>query len=73
MAKVPCRGVPSSCQPPVDRGKNSYQEPNSARRRSASLIWDSPFGPLRGDVAHVLNKATDDRTQVFQFTIGQTF
>ena len=36
----------------------------------ASLIWDSPFGPLRGDVAHVLNKATDDRTQVFQFTIS---
>lgn len=36
----------------------------------ASLIWDSPFGPLRGDVAHVLNKSTDDRTQVFQFTIS---
>ncbi|MBJ3784426.1 outer membrane protein assembly factor BamA [Devosia sediminis] len=35
----------------------------------ASLIWDSPFGPLRGDVAHVLNQSTDDRTQVFQFTI----
>jgi outer membrane protein insertion porin family len=36
----------------------------------ASLIWDSPFGPLRGDVAHVLNKSTDDRTQVFQFSIS---
>jgi outer membrane protein insertion porin family len=36
----------------------------------ASLIWDSPFGPLRGDFAHVLNRATDDRTQVFQFTIS---
>ncbi len=36
----------------------------------ASLIWNSPFGPLRGDVAHVLNKSTDDRTQVFQFTIS---
>ena len=36
----------------------------------ASLIWDSPFGPLRGDFAHVLNKSTDDRTQVFQFTIS---
>ena len=36
----------------------------------ASLIWDSPFGPLRGDVAHVLNKSTSDRTQVFQLTLS---
>ncbi|KFC72331.1 Outer membrane protein assembly factor YaeT [Devosia sp. LC5] len=35
----------------------------------ASLIWDSPFGPLRGDFAHVLNKSTDDRTQLFQLTL----
>lgn len=36
----------------------------------ASLIWDSPFGPLRGDFAHVLNKSTADRTQVFQVTLS---
>ena len=36
----------------------------------ASIIWDSPFGPLRGDFAHVLNKSTDDRTQVFQLGIS---
>lgn len=36
----------------------------------ASLIWDSPFGPLRGDFAHVLNKSTEDQTQIFQFTIS---
>lgn len=35
----------------------------------ASIIWDSPFGPLRGDFAHVLNKATEDRTQVFQLSL----
>lgn len=35
----------------------------------ASIIWDSPFGPLRGDFAHVLNKSTDDKTQVFQLTL----
>ena len=39
----------------------------------ASLIWDSPFGPLRGDVAHVLNKSTTDRTQVFQITMQSLF
>lgn len=37
----------------------------------ASIIWDSPFGPLRGDFAHVLNKATDDKTQVFSLTLQQ--
>jgi outer membrane protein insertion porin family len=35
----------------------------------ASIIWDSPFGPLRGDFAHVLNKSSSDRTQVFQLTL----
>lgn len=37
----------------------------------ASIIWDSPFGPLRGDFAYVLNKATDDKTQVFSLTLQQ--
>jgi len=35
----------------------------------ASLIWDSPFGPLRGDFAYVMNKATDDKTQMFSLTL----
>ena len=37
----------------------------------ASVIWDSPFGPLRGDFAYILNKATDDKTEVFQLTLQQ--
>lgn len=39
----------------------------------ASIIWDSPFGPLRGDVAQVLNKSTADRTQVFQISMSSLF
>jgi outer membrane protein insertion porin family len=39
----------------------------------ASLVWDSPFGPLRGDFAHVINKSTSDRTQVFQLTMSTLF
>lgn len=35
----------------------------------ASLIWESPFGPLRGDVAHVLQKDAADSTQVFQLSL----
>ena len=33
----------------------------------ASLIWDSPIGPLRADVSDVLTKAPGDKTQVFGF------
>lgn len=36
----------------------------------ASIIWNSPFGALRGDFAHVLQKDTGDSTQMFQFTIS---
>lgn len=39
----------------------------------ASLIWDSPFGPLRGDFAYVLQKDTGDRTQVFALTLQSVF
>lgn len=35
----------------------------------ASIIWDSPFGPLRGDFAHVLKKDAADKTQIFQLTL----
>ncbi len=35
----------------------------------ASIIWDSPFGPLRGDFAHVLQQDAADSTQVFQLTM----
>lgn len=39
----------------------------------ASLIWDSPMGPLRGDFAHVIDKDAHDKTQVFQLTLSTLF
>lgn len=39
----------------------------------ASILWDSPFGPLRGDFAHVIDKDTADQTQVFALTISTLF
>lgn len=35
----------------------------------ASIIWDGPFGPIRGDAGYVITKATDDKTQIFALTI----
>ncbi len=42
---------------------------SSALRSSvgASLIWDSPVGPLRADYSSVLSKAASDKTQAFGF------
>ena len=39
----------------------------------ASLIWDSPFGPLRFDFAYPIVKQFYDRTQFFQFGGGARF
>ena len=39
----------------------------------ASLIWDSPFGPLRFDFAYPLLRQSYDRLQWFQFGGGARF
>jgi outer membrane protein insertion porin family len=39
----------------------------------ASLIWDSPFGPLRFDLAYPILKQSYDRTQFFAFGGGTHF
>ncbi|MFN7086178.1 MAG: outer membrane protein assembly factor BamA [Burkholderiales bacterium] len=38
-----------------------------------SLLWVSPFGPLKVSLAKPLRKEALDRTQVFQFTFGGAF
>jgi outer membrane protein insertion porin family len=37
------------------------------------LIWDSPFGPLRFDLAYALTKEPYDHTQIFRFGGGTKF
>ncbi len=46
---------------------------DSQRVRSSigsSLIWDSPFGPLRVDYAYPISKASNDVTQRLHFGVG---
>lgn len=38
-----------------------------------SLIWQSPFGPLRADYAYVLNGESYDEEQAFRFSAGARF
>ena len=37
------------------------------------LIWASPFGPLRFDLAYPITKRSYDKTQIFRFGGGTTF
>ena len=37
------------------------------------LIWDSPLGPLRFDLAYPMTKESYDRTQIFRFSGGTRF
>ena len=37
------------------------------------LIWDSPFGPLRFDLAYPITKQSYDHTQIFRFGGGAKF
>jgi outer membrane protein insertion porin family len=37
------------------------------------LIWASPFGPLRFDLAYPITKRSYDRTQIFRFGGGTSF
>ena len=38
------------------------------------LIWDSPLGPLRFDLAYPITKiGRNDRTQIFRFSGGTKF
>jgi len=49
-------------------------DPNMIRSSiGASLIWNSPMGPIRFDFAYPLSKGKYDQTQVFNFSGGATF
>ena len=51
-----------------------YADDASVRASAgASIIWDSPFGPLRFDFAYPFLKRSYDRTQFFAFGGGTQF
>jgi outer membrane protein insertion porin family len=57
-------------------GNCAMQYTDTAMPRVAaggSIIWDSPFGPLRFDLAYPILKQPYDRTQFFQFGGGTRF
>lgn len=39
----------------------------------AGIVWQSPFGPLRFDLAYPVLKAPEDETEWFRFSVGTRF
>ncbi|WP_375705656.1 BamA/TamA family outer membrane protein, partial [Bartonella sp. AA86SXKL] len=60
---------------PVFQGETPVTNIKSAWRSSAgvSLMWDSPFGPLRFDYAWPIKKQEGDRLQQLNFGISTKF
>lgn len=38
-----------------------------------SIFWDSPFGPIRFDLSHILRREDFDRTETFRFSTSTRF
>ncbi|QIB35679.1 outer membrane protein assembly factor BamA [Ancylobacter pratisalsi] len=66
----------SAIQGSTTKGMNNVCVADSDLVRSSvgvSLIWKSPFGPLRFDYAWALTKEDYDQTQAFRFSGGTRF
>jgi len=59
----------------VTCGEGSFINDSNLVRLSTgfSIIWQSPLGPLRADIADALLKADFDRTEVFRFGASTNF
>ena len=57
----------------VDEGSFILDTSDIRLSTGVSLIWQSPLGPLRADLAEALLKADFDRTELFRFGASTTF
>jgi outer membrane protein insertion porin family len=69
---------PTSWLPPLPGATGEVLQPSSNSMFVNSsvgvgLLWSSPFGPLRFDLAYPITKQSFDRTQIFRFSGGTTF
>lgn len=66
----PTLRTPSSCAPSTIC---LFDDRSIRASAGVSLIWSSPFGPLRFDLGFPIAKGPYDRTQVFRFGGGAKF
>ena len=66
--------VPSSCKPVAPCNSNKIMDDMAIRSSvGASIIWASPFGPIRADFAQALSKKSYDTTQFFRIGTSAAF
>lgn len=64
----------SICEPGPDSNEcEVFDTPAFRLSVGAGVIWQSPFGPLRVDVAYPLIKADYDVEELFRFSVGTRF
>ena len=56
-----------------DEGSFIFNGSDVRMSTGVSLIWQSPLGPLRADLAQALLKASYDRTELFRFGASTNF
>lgn len=61
-----CSRVSTNCEAGVDLSELRFSS-------GLGLTWLSPIGPLDFSISKALNAKSDDDTEFFQFSIGQTF
>jgi outer membrane protein insertion porin family len=71
VGQIPC---PTGTTGPKNNVDVCLADSNSIRTSTGvSLIWSSPFGPIRFDFAKALTKESYDKTQFFRFSGGTSF
>ncbi|QPC41476.1 outer membrane protein assembly factor BamA [Kaustia mangrovi] len=58
---------------PQTSGVNLEDSANLRASVGASIIWESPLGPLRFDFAQAVLKEDYDKTEFFRFSVGTRF
>ncbi len=56
-----------------DTGSNVFDENSPRVSVGAGLLWSSPFGPIRIDLAHAIVKEDRDLTENIRFSFGTRF
>jgi outer membrane protein insertion porin family len=57
----------------ADEGSFIFDSAEVRLSTGFSIIWQSPLGPLRADIAQALLKADFDKTELFRFGASTNF
>ncbi|SEI50061.1 outer membrane protein insertion porin family [Allopseudospirillum japonicum] len=63
----------SACYPVSDACESGFHTQGLRYSAGVGLTWLTGIGPLTFSIAKALNAEADDDTEVFQFSLGQTF